>query len=165
VEAGEDEEAEAVLRETISLADRGAPGDRVFPRVLLSTICCRRSAIAEAHTLLSEACEEAGRLGSQAVGAVWVSWAEAHLAVAEGRWPEALAAFSMTAGGFDRMGMPWFRARTLREWAEAHLSQGEMEDRERAQGLLREAEAEFAAMGVPLYAAQVQQRLEELGAG
>jgi len=60
------------------------------------------------------------------------------------------------------MGMHWYRARALREWTEARLSRGETGDRERAQELLREAKAEFEAIGAPLYAAQVEERLRDL---
>ena len=60
------------------------------------------------------------------------------------------------------MGPRWYRAPTLREWAEAHLARGEPGDRERAIERLRESLALFETMNVPKYAASVRQRLQEL---
>jgi len=64
--------------------------------------------IKAARRLLSQAREKAADLGSRAYDAVWLSWAEAHLIAAQGRWPEALAAFEATTDGFARMGMHWY---------------------------------------------------------
>jgi hypothetical protein len=95
----------------------------------------------------------------------YLSWAEANLAMAEGHWAEALAAFETTVDTLGSRKLRWSRARTLIDWAEAHLARGESGDRERAGELLREAEAEFDVMGAPIYAEQVKGRLEKLGAG
>ena len=93
-----------------------------------------------------------------------MSWARAHVALAGGQWPEALAAFEAAVEKLERANQRWRRARTLIDWAEAHLARGEPGDLERAGELLREAEAEFRAMGAPLYVERVKARLEELGA-
>jgi hypothetical protein len=82
-----------------------------------------------------------------------------------GRWPEALAAFEAGVDALGRRKLRWHRARTLIDWAEAHLARGEPRDHERALELLREAEAEFEAMGAHGYVERVKGRLEELGAG
>jgi hypothetical protein len=60
------------------------------------------------------------------------------------------------------MGKRWYRAQTLREWAEAHLSRDEPGDRERATELLGEALALFEEMNVPKYAERVRKRLHNL---
>jgi hypothetical protein len=65
----------------------------------------------------------------------------------------------------DRANQRWHRARTLIDWAEAHLARGEPGDRERARDLLREAEAEFEAMPAARYVQRVKARLQELDAG
>ena len=60
------------------------------------------------------------------------------------------------------MGKRWYRAQTLREWAEAHLARGEAGDRERAIELLREALGLFETMNAPKYAERVRGQLKEL---
>lgn len=77
--------------------------------------------------------------------------------MAEGRWAEALAAFEATVDTLGRTNLRWHRARTLIDWAGAHLARGESGD--------READAEFEAMGAHGYVEWVKGRLEELGAG
>jgi hypothetical protein len=88
--------------------------------------------------------------------------AEAHLAAAEKNWSAAWSAFADAADGWARMGVRWYRARTLQEWAEAHVARGEPGDLERARELLREAQAAFEEMGSSGCVAAVQQRLDEL---
>ena len=61
-----------------------------------------------------------------------------------------------------RAGARWYRAQVLRDWAEAHLARGEAGDAERARELLHQVIAEFEAMGAPIYAGRVQQRLKEV---
>ena len=61
--------------------------------------------------------------------------------------------------------MRWYRARTLREWAEVHLSRGEPEDVDRARQLFEAAKKEFEAMDMPYYAGQVRESLEQLNSG
>jgi tetratricopeptide (TPR) repeat protein len=118
-----------------------------------------------ARHLLSEAQEQAAEQGNLVESEPHLSWAEANLAMAEGRWAEALAAFEATVDAQGRTKERWYRARTLVDWAEAHLARGESGDRERAEELLREAEAEFEAMGAHGYVERVKGRLRELGAG
>ena len=118
-----------------------------------------------ARRLLAEANERAHERGEFMLWEPYLSWAAAHLALAEGRWAEALAAFEATFETFDCTNNRWYGVRTLLDWAEAHLARGESGDRERGIELLREAEAEFEAMGAHGYVERVRGRLEELGAG
>lgn len=60
------------------------------------------------------------------------------------------------------MGIRWYQARTLQEWAEACVARDEVGDVERAQALLKQALALFEEMDVPFYVTQVQERLEAL---
>jgi hypothetical protein len=82
------------------------------------------------------------------------------LAATEGRHSEAMTAFRETVDAYSRMGMRWYRARTLREWADACLSSGDQADGERAIQLLEGALAAFQEMDVSFYAAQVASKLE-----
>jgi tetratricopeptide (TPR) repeat protein len=159
-EVGEEEELEAVLQELLDLGERGM-GMPVLARCLLSVRRAGQGQPEAARHLLAEARE----LTDPPFGESYLPWAEAHLAMAEGRWPEALAAFEAAVDTMGRANLRWSGSRTLIDWAEAHLARGESGDRERAQELFREAGDEFEAMGAPIYAESVKERLEELSAG
>jgi tetratricopeptide (TPR) repeat protein len=161
-EVGETQEVEGTLQEALELGERGWP-TAVSARYLLSLRRSRQGRAQEACQLLAEARLKAAEFGGAAAWEEWLGWSEAELAMAEGRWPEALAAYQSAADVMRRRGLRWFRARTLCEWAGAHLARGEPGDRQQAEALLREAEAEFAAMGAPIYGAQVRKQLAELG--
>jgi tetratricopeptide (TPR) repeat protein len=160
-EVGEEEEIEATLQEALDLGERGM-GTTVRAKSLQSVQRARQGEPEAARHLLSEAQEQAAEQGNLVGGEPYLSWAEANLAMAEGQWPEALAAFEATVDTLGRRNQRWRRARTLIDWAEAHLARAEPGDRERAGELLREAAAEFEAMGAPLYVQRVKARLEEL---
>jgi tetratricopeptide (TPR) repeat protein len=163
-EVGEEEELEAILQELLDLGEQGM--ETAIPaQILLSVQRARQGEIGAARHLLDSAHEQAALLGQLVSWEPYLAWAEAHLAMAGGRWPEALAAFEATVDALGRRKLRWYRARTLVDWAEAYLARGESRDRERAGELLREAEAEFEAMGIPIYADRVKGRLEKLGAG
>jgi tetratricopeptide (TPR) repeat protein len=161
-EVGEGEKVEAILQEILDIGDWSI--ETATPaRCLLSVQRARQGEPGAARHLLTEAQEQAVERGGFFVEP-YLSWAEANVALAEGHWPEALAAFEAAVETVDRRKLRWYRARTLVDWAEAHLARGEPGDLERAGELLREAEAEFRAMGAPLYVERVKARLEELGA-
>jgi tetratricopeptide (TPR) repeat protein len=162
MEAGQDSVAEDVLEETIAVADRGAPTQTVFHHVYLSMIRVQQGSLAQAGSLLSKARERKTQLGSGALDEVGVWWAEAHLAQATGQWAEALAAFESAASILARVGVRWYRARVLADWARAYASRGEPGDRDHARALLAEAQREFKETGAPFYAAQMEDRLAEL---
>jgi hypothetical protein len=145
-EVGEEQEVEAALQETLDLGVLGNITE-VRARCLLSVQRARQGEPAAARRLLSDAHEQAAERGELVRWESYLSWAEANLAMTEGHWPEALAAFEATVDTMGHRKLRWQRARTLIDWAEVHLARGESGDRERAGELLREAEAEFEAMG------------------
>ncbi len=161
-EVGQEQEIEAMLQEALDL---GYMGTAVPAKCLQSVQRARQGEPEAARHLLSEAQEQAAGQGTAVEWEPNLSWAEANLAMAGGHWPEALAAFEATVDSLGRTNLRWYRARTLIDWAEAHLGRGEPGDRERAEELLREAQAEFEAMGAHGYVERVRGRLEELGAG
>ncbi len=155
------EEVEEVLAEALTLDDRGVGASAAWLRGLLIVARLRQSRLEEARHLLAEARVKAGS-DPGAWDEEHLSLAEARLALAEARWPEALAAFEAAANLEARMGKRWYRAQTLREWAEAHLARGGLGDRERARELLQESLALFEVMNVPKYAAIVKESLASL---
>jgi serine phosphatase RsbU (regulator of sigma subunit) len=60
--------------------------------------------------------------------------------------------------------VPWWRARILQEWAEVFVAQGEPAGLERAQSLLREAQAIFEEMGGSYFVEMIKGRRQELRA-
>jgi hypothetical protein len=164
-EVGEkDEDAETILQEALDLRRRGL-GRAVLTCCLLSLLRARQGEPEAARHLLAEAREQAAERDGTAYWEPNLLWAEANLAMAEGHWSEALAAFEATVDTLGQTNLRWRRARTLVDWAEAHLARGEPGDRERGLELLREAEAEFEAMGAHGYVDRVKGRLEELDGG
>jgi len=161
LEAGETQEAGRISTDFLELFAEEPWGGVVTARCVLSAMHLREGRIEEARRPLVEARE---KFGSQitAFEAEDLSLAEARLAVAEKRWPEALAAFEATAQMQARMDKRWYRAQTLREWAEAHLSRNEPGDRDHARELLNESLALFEEMNVPKYAALVGNRIQSL---
>ncbi len=161
-EVGEEEEIEAMLAEALDLCERGM-ASAVEVRSLQSVQRARQGELGAAHGLLGEARERAAEQGELVRREPDLSWAEANVALAEGQWTDALAAFEATVDTLGQTNLRWRRARTLVDWGGAHLARGESGDRERGLELLREAQAEFEAMGAHGYVERVRGRLEELG--
>ncbi len=161
LELGERNEAGRVAADFIAMLAQDQWAGVVTARCILSAVHLREGRIEEARHRLTEARE---KFGSQltAFEAEHLSLAEARLAVAEKYWPEALTAFEATAQAQARMGKRWYRAETLRGWAEAHLARNEPGDVDHAKDLLREAHALFDEIDVPKYAALVSDRLATL---
>jgi len=160
-EMGADQEAEETAEEGMLLGDQVVYLD-VLVRCQLSILRSRQGNVKAAASLLGEARDRAAAPSASALDAVFLSWAEACLAAAQGSWPEAIALFEATAGVFDRAGMRAFRARVLSMWAEVYVARGEAGDREHAVALLHEARDEQVDMGATGYVAQVRSRLERL---
>jgi predicted ATPase len=163
-EVGDEEDLEATLQELLDLSQRWTQ-TAVRAQCLLSVLRARQGKPEAARQWLAGAHEQAAEQGEVVRWELYLLWAEPYLALAEGRYPEALAAFEAGVDALGRRNLRWYRARTLIDWAEAHLARGKPGDRQRAGELLREAEAEFEAMGAPLYVQRVKARLKELGAG
>ena len=114
-EVGEEEEVEAMLQESLDLRERGI-GFAVLAPCLLSVQRARQGEPEAARHWLAEAQEQAAE-ESGILGESYLQWAEANLAMAEGHWPEALAAFETMVDVLDRGKLRWYRARTLIDWA------------------------------------------------
>jgi len=156
LEQGEWSRAEEVLLEA-SECWKPLGWGTTWPLCLLSRVCARQGRVEEARRLLTEAREQAG---PQPISGneLRLPLALAQLAVAEGNWPEAWAAFETATQLQTRRGLRWDYAQTLRQRAEALLARNESGDVDRARALLHEAQSEFETMHVPKYAALVHQR-------
>jgi tetratricopeptide (TPR) repeat protein len=162
LEVGEEDEAESILLEAMELYDRLLFIGGVATRSMLSVKESQMGNFVEAHRWLDEAREREAEVRSNFLDTLWRLFAEAHLAAAEGNWPEAWVAFESFMEIVEKSGMRWYRAQALREWAEAHLARAEPGDEERARDLFLESQGEFDDIGAPFYAAQVKEILSGL---
>jgi serine phosphatase RsbU (regulator of sigma subunit) len=155
-------EADAALVEALEICERWSRCG-VWQRCLLSMVLTCQGRLSEARQLLVATREQVGaELCS--VESSWLLLSEARAAAAEERWTEALTAYEGAAGIYARLGMKWWWARVLQEWAETHYSRKELTDLERARALFREALALYKEVGVPQYERLVGGRLLALRA-
>ena len=138
-----------MLQELLDLDERGM-ATAVEGHGLLSVLRARQGDVEEARHHLAQSRQRADERGEFELWEPHLGWAEANLARAEGDWPGVLDAYEAVATALADRNLRWQRARTLVDWAEAHLARGESGDRERAGDLLREAEVEFEAMAAPI---------------
>ncbi|MFC2031256.1 tetratricopeptide repeat protein, partial [Chloroflexota bacterium] len=158
------DEASAALVEAIELGEGVRyPQEMVWCYCCLSVIWAHRGQLEEARSRLAEARSTAGQQPNPVAEAALL-WAEATLAAAEERWPEALTAFDALVAIYARLGMRWDWARNLIDWAGAHRARGEPGDLERERELLRESQEMFTGMGILRYAALAEERLQALPA-
>ncbi|MDQ2810211.1 MAG: hypothetical protein M3Z04_25320, partial [Chloroflexota bacterium] len=154
LELGDTALAEQALREAIPIGDRGLGWGSVLPRCLLVAVLAQRGHVAEATDLLAAATQAAeGATDYYALEAL--ALAEARLAAAAGQPAAAAAAYSTAAAIESRLGLRWYRARTLAEWATCVTPPATVT----ADRLRTAALDLFTAIGVPYYAAQVQRSL------
>jgi tetratricopeptide (TPR) repeat protein len=161
LQLGDESEAEAAVQEAIDLSAQ-------TPSAGWQCICQTAAHLAsqgQTEIVRQQLSEVACAMANQqhpAFGDLSLSWAQARLAAAEGRWPEAWEAFRATAEGLSRPGLRCWTARVWRHWAEALLQRGEPGDWGAAQDLLKRAHAKFEAIGAGPYAQQVKEQLEHL---
>jgi len=104
------------------------------------------------------------KFGGHAIGMSQALYtlARAEVAVVEQDWEEARRAYAQTVEYLDLVGLRWYRARTLWDWAEALIAESGGRATESALKLLEEARAQFDSCGAPIYTDQIQARLKEL---
>ncbi len=156
-------EAAMVVQEVVALSNTEIDRAAYNPYLLLSQIHTHYGQFAAAQHALTQA----RRLMTQSherLGSIWLSHSEAMLAAAMGQWAAAFAAFELAAEQMARLGIRWWWARLLCDWANAHMQRGEPADLERARALLRKSQAIFEQIGAPGYVIQVQDMLERLSA-
>jgi tetratricopeptide (TPR) repeat protein len=153
-------EAGALLDEMLTL-EKAAHEDWLWMRCQMSIVRARQGRVDEARHFLGEAREHPRRhkrFTNEAIEAL----TEAELLASEQRWSDALEMYDAAATLTGKMGLRWWWARILRDWADVHLARGEPTDLERAQALLRESRSACAEMGSPYYAALLEERLQSV---
>lgn len=161
LESGRLDEAQLALEEAMRLQSEQQDSHKAqaYPLFLLAMAYSQQGRFAEAHHILSVskqlACDDPAWMVTG-----FVTWAEARLASAEKRWPEALAAYAEVLGVLDRAEMRWYQARATLDLSEVHLARGEPGDQARAWELLNEAETRFEQLGVPRYVQWVRNKMK-----
>jgi tetratricopeptide (TPR) repeat protein len=164
--AGWWEKAEAALAEAIEIYDRSVwTRGSIFARTVLGMLRVHQHRLADARRVLEEAREKAAAERAGPEEEATLLWLGGLVAAAECHWKEALEAYEAATSIFARHGLRNHSTRVLLDWAETHTARREPGDLERAQELLREAQAAYEEMGVPRYAAVAADRLQALAAG
>ncbi|MGH2619076.1 MAG: serine/threonine-protein kinase PknK [Anaerolineales bacterium] len=152
------------IEEALSMIDEASHGHQFWaPGTLLllkARLHVAQGHLPEARLLLEQVKTEAGGqpIGmSQAVYGL----AQAELAVAERDWEAARLAYAQSVEFQGRVGLRWYRARTLWDWAEALIAEAKGQATDRAREVLEEARTEFESMGAPIYAERIRARLNE----
>ena len=153
-------EAETALLEAIEISDRWAKGG-TRPRCLLSMVYTCQGKYSAARQLLQEAASPTGA-PARPLDAAWLALADARLAAAEGKWTQAFASFTAVTDIFTRLGMRWWQARVLVEWAEVILARGEPTGLEQARSFLQQAAQLFGEIGAAHYTKLAKERLQNL---
>ena len=150
-------EAESLLLEAIELADRSV-AEKTWPSFWLSMVYTFQGRFQQARQYLD--------IAKQAIEhpTFWdeknMALAEAHLAAAEKRWQDAFSHYEAAIAILARKSLRLEWARTLQEWAGAHIARGEPADYERAKALYREAMTLFEEMGTTFYIDLVTDQLQ-----
>jgi predicted ATPase len=152
------EEALSMIEEASRGIQFWAPGTLLL---LKARLHIAQGDLAEARLALEEVMTESG---GHPIGLSQARYglAEAELAVAEQDWEAARRAYEQTVEFQGRVGLRWYRARTLWDWAEALINDAKGQFPVKAQELLEVSRTEFEAMGASIYAGRIVARLKEL---
>jgi tetratricopeptide (TPR) repeat protein len=149
-------EAEMLLNEAIELADSGVVY-KSWPCFWLSMVYTFQGRYQGARKMLDTAKQAIEHL------TFWdeknMALAEAHLAAAEQRWQEAFSHYETAIGVLARQGLRLEWARTLQEWAVAHVTRRKPDDYERANELYLEALNLFEKIGTSYYSNYVKEQI------
>jgi tetratricopeptide (TPR) repeat protein len=159
IELGRLDEADAVLEEVLGEDAPDLEGEAIWPYTVFSSLRSLQGRAEEARQLLQRA---QGISPDQIypLDRVALLWAEAALAQAEQRLPEALDALERAIAVAENVGARWHQARLLRDQAGVYLARGESADHTRAKKLLRRAGDLFQQIESPGYAALIGERLK-----
>jgi tetratricopeptide (TPR) repeat protein len=125
----------------------------------LSAVCARQGRTEEARQWLERAREQIP-LNTLAVAHSLLMKADLELAIAEGRWEEAISKSKSLHEWYTRAGMRWHQTHTLLDLAEIHRLRGGPEDREQARELYKHLLGIFTEIGATGYVRILQERLQ-----
>ena len=121
----------------------------------------RKGDLAEAQNYLNKA-QSAYQENPDPWAQYWVYLTKSQLLAANHQWDEAWAEYNETLQRPVLRDYPWFKADTLKQWAEAHQARDEVGDMNRARDLLADALGIFEKIGATGYVEKVGGQLEEL---
>jgi tetratricopeptide (TPR) repeat protein len=115
-----------------------------------------------ADKLVNESEIKIQEAGSPPYDGAHFSRAKAHYAAAVGSWTESWRYFEQAIEAFKEMRLPWHQAKTMEEWAEAHLLRGLPEDKNLAKELYEGAAQGFEDIDLATMAASIRNTIESL---
>ncbi len=152
--------AEQIFTEILEIGDK--LGNRLDVRLNLAVVYAQSGRPSEAQHMLAEARTRASDPPTPVEQFIWTLTA-ARVGMLEQKWDEAFALTDESLALTRRYDVRWHQAMLLCEYAAARLKRGAPEDSARARALLTEALQLFEAMQATIYAAQVRQKLQEIG--
>jgi len=161
LELNETEEAEKVLLENLQFGEKAQQDDRAITPLLLSSVRIHQGRLEEARTLI-ESIRPTIKSKRILGGEAFLLWSEAQLASAEKKWEQAFAFYGTIDNLASQLGLPWYRARILAEWAGIQLQRGQSGDLPRAIELYDQSIAIFQQLGLPLYESIVRKSRPEV---
>ncbi len=155
------DQAQEVVEETMQLGTVALPNDHAIASLILCAVHIRKNRLVEGRQLLEhtrQAIASKPFFGGEAI----LKWTEARLAVAEKRWRDAFSIFAALEPALFKLSVPWYRARILEEWAEAHFLRGKKEDLQRARAILLQTQKIYYDLGLPRYLEQLQKKISNI---
>jgi eukaryotic-like serine/threonine-protein kinase len=161
LELGQLAAAKATLTEAVAISkERLHTAAQSFALLIITLVELGDSE--NARAVYAEANDKlAGRQSRSSSERLWLQWAEARLAVSDGRWHDAHRLYENLAEEQGKFLGRWWQAATLREWGGALLAEDAPGNRAKAEAVLAEAEAIFTEINIPHYARLARQEREK----
>ncbi|MBN2149059.1 MAG: protein kinase [Anaerolineales bacterium] len=149
------------LEKATSLADQHNLDDKFSPRMLA---CLTLLAQGEVQAARSKYAETQSIPQFETIQELWLDkkWCESALAVAEGRWEEAIAGYQEMETHLTRAGRRWHLARVLLDWGEAFARHAAQGDAQKARSLYQQAIEIFTQLDANGYVQMALDLLDEL---
>ncbi|MDQ2810210.1 MAG: hypothetical protein M3Z04_25315 [Chloroflexota bacterium] len=163
LEQGDTAPAIVLLEEAVTVGE-AALWDNVANRATLAGAYAQAGRIADAQACWAIAATQAGP-SPNPLAAYYLAYSAARLACAAGDPAAALLHYAQAVARLAALGMPWYQARLLTEWAATLSALGGAAGWAQAAALLTEAAALFDALEVPYYATQARAQRAALPAG
>lgn len=163
LERGEIAPAIVLLEEAVTVGEAGR-WENLANRATLASAYAQAGRMADAQACWAIAVTQAGP-SPNPLAAYYLAYSAAGLACAAGDPAAALPHYAAAVARLIDLGMPWYQARLLTEWAAALTALDDPSGWDQADALLAEATALFDALAAPYYAAQARTQRLALPAG